>query len=149
MLKLQFRYVEDISPFIGLVNNRGFNLFIGNDEETAIKTDLLYWDAPFLFPPIEEEGVRLATIEDIAAMKLDTISRGGRKKDFWDLSEILETNKISDLLEIYKKKYPWFEVEDVLKGLSDFTIADQMPDPICYKKKDWEEIKDELRRLTI
>lgn len=149
VLKLQFRYVEDISPFIGLVNNRGFNLFIGNDEETAIKTDLLYWDAPFLFPPIEEEGVRLATIEDIAAMKLDTISRGGRKKDFWDLSEILETNKISDLLEIYKKKYPWFEVEDVLKGLSDFTIADQMPDPICYKKKDWEEIKDELRRLTI
>jgi hypothetical protein len=122
-------------------------LFSGKDEETAIKTDILYWDAPFLFPPIEEGGIRLATIEDIAAMKLDTISRGGRKKDFWDLSEILETYKFSDLLEVYKKKYPWFEVEDVLKGLTDFKIADQMPDPICYKNKDWEGIKNEIAKV--
>ncbi|WP_343667216.1 nucleotidyl transferase AbiEii/AbiGii toxin family protein [Chitinophaga sp.] len=148
VLKLQFRYVEDTSPFIGLVNNRGFNLFIGQDEESAIKTDILYWDAPFLFPPIEEERIRLATIEDIAAMKLDTISRGGRKKDFWDLSEILETHRFHDLLEVYKNKYPWFEIEDVLKGLSDFTIADQMPDPICYKNKSWEEIKLEMSKVA-
>ena len=109
ILRLSFRYVEETTPFTGQINNRGFNLFIGDDEETAIKTDILYWDAPFLFPPIEEEGIRLAAIEDIAAMKLDTISRGGRKKDFWDLSDILETFKFSDLLEIYKQKYPWFE----------------------------------------
>ncbi|WPQ64093.1 nucleotidyl transferase AbiEii/AbiGii toxin family protein [Chitinophaga sancti] len=149
ILKFNFQYVEETSPFIGLVNNRGFNLFIGSDEETAIKTDILYWDAPFLFAPIEEEGIRLAAMEDIAAMKLDTISRGGRKKDFWDLSEILETYRFPDLLDVYKKKYPWFEIEDVLKGLSDFTVADQMPDPICYKEKDWEGIKDEVRRLTV
>lgn len=149
VIKLRFRFVEDTSPFIGQENNRGFNLFIGNDEETAIKTDILYWDAPFLFPPIEEDGIRLATVEDIAAMKLDAISRGGRKKDFWDLSNILETYKFSDLLEIYKRKYPWFEAEDVLKGLSDFTVADQMPDPICYKGKNWEDIKNEIRQLAI
>ncbi|MBS0026031.1 nucleotidyl transferase AbiEii/AbiGii toxin family protein [Chitinophaga sp. 22321] len=55
VLKLKFRYVEEMNPFIGptdQINNRGFNLFIGEDEETAIKTDILYWDAPFLFPPI-------------------------------------------------------------------------------------------------
>jgi hypothetical protein len=149
ILRLSFRYVEETTPFTGQINNRGFNLFIGDDEETAIKTDILYWDAPFLFPPIEEEGIRLAAIEDIAAMKLDTISRGGRKKDFWDLSDILETFKFSDLLEIYKQKYPWFEVDDVLKGLSNFTIADLMPDPICYKKKDWETIKHEMSALNI
>ena len=48
VIKFQFRYVEDTSPFTGpanFVNNRGFNLFIGEEEETAIKTDILYWDA--------------------------------------------------------------------------------------------------------
>lgn len=147
VLRLRFKFVEETNPFIGAtgeINNRGYNLFIGEDEDVAIKTDILYWDAPFLYPPIIEEGIRLATIEDIAAMKLDTISRGGRKKDFWDLSEILETHRFHDLLEVYKRKYPWFEIEDVFNGLADFMIADQMPDPICYKNKNWEDIKLEM-----
>lgn len=151
VLKFHFPYVEETNPFIGptgQLNNRGFNLFIGKNEETSIKTDLLYWDAPYLFPPLIEDGIRLATIEDIAAMKLDTISRGGRKKDFWDLSEILKTHNFSDLLDIYKKKYPWFEVGDVLKGLTNFKIADQMPDPVCYKNKDWEAIKNEITKVA-
>ena len=45
---------------------------------------------------------------------------------------------------VYQKKYPWFEINDVIKGLSDFTIAEKMPDPICYKKKNWEAIKAEI-----
>jgi hypothetical protein len=150
VLRFKFPYVEETSAFVGpssQINNQGLYLFIGRDEETAIKTDILYWDAPYLYPPIVEDGIRLATVEDIAAMKLDTISRGGRKKDFWDLSEILETHKFSELLDVYKEKYPWFEVGDVLKGLTDFTIADQMPDPICYKKKDWGTIKAEMVKL--
>ena len=77
-------------------------------------------------------------------MKLDTISKVGRKKDFWDLSDILEEYRLSDLLKVYEQKYPWLEIKDVLKGFSDFTITEQMPDPICYKNKDWETVKDEI-----
>ncbi|RAJ85316.1 nucleotidyltransferase AbiEii toxin of type IV toxin-antitoxin system [Chitinophaga dinghuensis] len=151
VLRLKFSYVEETNPFIGpsnLANNQGLYLFIGQNEETSIKCDILYWDAPFLYPPIIEDGIRLATIEDIATMKLDTISRGGRKKDFWDLSDILESYRFSDLIEIYKEKYPWFAVQDVIKGLSDFTIADLMPDPICFKHKNWEMIKVEMQRIA-
>ncbi|NII25851.1 nucleotidyl transferase AbiEii/AbiGii toxin family protein [Pseudoflavitalea sp. X16] len=146
-VKLQFPYVEETGAITGpadQINNQGLYLFIGDDERTSVKTDILYWDAPFLDPPIEEQGIRLATIEDIAAMKLDTISRGGRKKDFWDLSEILETHRLVDLLAIYQKKYPWHEIKDVFIGLTNFTVADQMPDPVCYKHKNWEAIKAEM-----
>ncbi|WP_308199198.1 nucleotidyl transferase AbiEii/AbiGii toxin family protein [Chitinophaga sedimenti] len=131
--------MEETGAFFGVpdvANDRGLYLFIGENEETAIKTDILYWDAPFLYPVVEEDGVRLAAIEDIAAMKLDAISRGGRKKDFWDLSDILEMFDINELLAIYRRKYPWFEISDVINGLSDFRIADEMPDPICFKKRD-------------
>jgi predicted nucleotidyltransferase component of viral defense system len=31
----------------------------------------------------------MATVEEIIAMKLDVMQRGGRKKDFWDLHELL------------------------------------------------------------
>jgi hypothetical protein len=147
VIKLKFQYVEEISPVVHpseQINNQGLYLFIGKDEETSIKTDILYWDAPFLYPIVEEQGIRLASIEDIAAMKLDTISRGGRKKDFWDLSDILETHSMTTLLEIYQKKYPWFEIKEVVTGLSNFTVADRMPDPLCYKKKNWETVKAEM-----
>jgi len=147
VIKMTFPYVEETNPFLSPTdqgNNLGLYLFIGEDEETSIKTDILYWDAPFLYPEIEEQGIRLATIEDIGAMKLDAISRGGRKKDFWDLSEILKTHSMATLLEIYQQKYPWFEIQDVVNGLSNFAVADLMPDPICYKKKNWDAIKNEI-----
>ena len=147
VIKMTFPYVEETSPFVSTPdqsNNLGLYLFIGKDEETSIKTDILYWDATFLYPAIEEQGIRLATIEDIAAMKLDAISRGGRKKDFWDLSDILKTHSMTTLFEIYQQKYPWFEIKDVVNGLTNFTVADIMPDPICYKKKNWEAIKNEI-----
>lgn len=85
VLRFKFPYVEETSAFVGpssQINNQGLYLFIGRDEETAIKTDILYWDAPYLYPPIVEDGIRLATVEDIAAMKLDTISRVGVRRIF-------------------------------------------------------------------
>ena len=40
-------------------------------------------------------------------MKVDVISRGGRKKDFWDLHELLETNTIVNMLELHRQRYPF------------------------------------------
>jgi hypothetical protein len=81
-------------------------------------------------------------------MKLDVISRGGRKKDFWDLSELLENYRLQDLLILYKGKYPWCPIDDVLKGLKDYSTADKMPDPICLKGKGWEAIKKQISGET-
>jgi len=155
-LRLEFARVinnDDNFPALkSLDNNFGLHLFIG-DQDSLIKTDILNWTDRFLFPFIKDEGIRLATIEEIATMKLDVISRGGRKKDFWDLSEILETHQLASLITLYEKKYPYYEVELILKGLTDFTIADDMPDPICFKGKHWEliqeEMKQEVQRLSV
>ena len=86
----------------------------------------------------------MATTKEIALMKLDTISRGGRKKDFWDMSEIFEHIKFSELLSSYQVKYPYNNIEDVKKGMISFESADNMPDPICLKGKYWELIKEEM-----
>lgn len=81
-------------------------------------------------------------------MKLDTISRGGRKKDFWDLSEILEHISLDSLLTIYPKKYPYYNAEAVKLGLVNFDLANNMPDPICLKGKHWDIIKIEMIKVS-
>jgi Nucleotidyl transferase AbiEii toxin, Type IV TA system len=146
-IKQLFPYVQNDDRFPGLEipeNNYGLHLHVGESEESSIKTDLLNWTDDFFYPAIEIDGIRFATFEELALMKLDTISRGGRKKDFWDLSEILEHKSLDSLLALYPKKYPYYDVEAVKKGLMNFEIADTMPDPICLKGKHWDVIKMEM-----
>jgi hypothetical protein len=85
-LRNRFKYVTTpISIPIGM----GRSYFIGPSEAAAIKLDLYYTD-PFIHPELVIERIRMATLEDIIAMKIDVVQRGGRKKDFWDLHEIME-----------------------------------------------------------
>lgn len=123
----------------------GLHLFVGNNETRLVKLDILNWDEGFLFPVAEIDGIRLASIEEIAIMKLDAIARGGRKKDFWDLSEILGIYNLSALLQLYRQKHPHNDIEAVITGLSNFSTANNMPDPICYKGKNWETIMEEIK----
>ncbi|NTS40205.1 nucleotidyl transferase AbiEii/AbiGii toxin family protein [Flavisolibacter sp. BT320] len=122
-------------------NNIGLYLYVGYSEQDLIKTDILYWDAPFLFDALEEDGIRLASVEEIGAMKLDVISRGGRKKDFWDLVEILSDYSLLHLMEVYKEKYPYNDLADVERGLTNFATAEEVPDPICLRGRTWEGVK--------
>lgn len=149
-IKKEFPFVVNDDQVLGLQleNNLGLHLHVGITEERYIKTDILNWNNDFLFPPEEVEGIRLATFEEIALMKLDTISRGGRKKDFWDLSEILEHRSLASLMLLYPKKYPYYDFIDVKTGLTNFEIAEKMPDPICLKGKHWDLIKAEMIRAA-
>lgn len=135
---------------IQIENNIGLHLHIGIRENPSVKTDILNWTtAEFIYPVLEIDEIRFATVEEIALMKLDTISRGGRKKDFWDMSEILDTYKLQDLLARYPAKYPYSEVQDVINGMTNFQVADQVPDPICLKQKHWDLVKMEMQEAVI
>ncbi|MEZ4997258.1 MAG: nucleotidyl transferase AbiEii/AbiGii toxin family protein [Bacteroidales bacterium] len=59
----------------------GRSYYIGNSEEDCVKLDLFYTDK-FIQDFMLIDGIRIATIEEIIAMKIDVISRGGRKKIF-------------------------------------------------------------------
>jgi len=47
-------------------------------------------------------------------MKLDVIQREGRKKDFWDLHELLSNYGIGNMLELYKQGYPYGHNMDLI-----------------------------------
>lgn len=76
-LKENFKFVD----YLDTIPAMGKSYFIGEDKENTIKLDLYYTDS-YIQPYIEVDGVRMATIEEIIAMKIDVVQRGGRKKIF-------------------------------------------------------------------
>lgn len=137
-LTLNFPYVSTSN--IDLVGF-GKSFYIGDSELDYVKLDLYYTD-PFIRPVKKINNIRLADIEDIIAMKLDVVSRNGRKKDFWDLHELLEQYSISQMLEFYFERYPYGASKDqILKNLIEFEYADNDADPNCLRGKYWDLIK--------
>jgi hypothetical protein len=75
-------------------------------------------------------------------MKVDIIQRGGRKKDFWDIHELMTVYTFEDMVSFHLKRYPYnHNDQEILSKFTDFTKADDDFDPICLKGKIWEIIK--------
>ena len=84
----------------------------------------------------------MASVDDIVAMKMEVITNGGRKKDFWDLHLLHNSYSLEDMLSLYEARYPYdASREECLKGLTNFDVADKDPDPICLESKIWQFIK--------
>lgn len=119
----------------------GRSYYIGDSENSCIKIDLYYRDE-ITDPCDVVDNIRIASLNDVAAMKVDVISRIGRKKDFWDLHELLNTYSIPQMLDLHRKRYEYaHDREQIIANFTDFSSADEEPDPICLKNKEWELIK--------
>lgn len=128
-------YLSNVSPAMGRTYT------IGNDLSNSIKLDIYYTD-PYIQEFIEEDGIRLASVEEIIAMKIDVVQRGGRKKDFWDLHELLGRYNIAQMLDLHELRYPYSHDRDlIIANLQDFSLANREFDPICFRGKHWEFIQ--------
>lgn len=136
-LKDKFEYVDSPDVPVGM----GKSYFIGNSVEDCIKLDLFYTD-PFIQPALTIDNIRLATLGEITAMKIDVVSRGARKKDFWDLHELLDFYSIPQMIQLHEERYPYtHDPNEILRNFTNFETADDDFEPICLKGKYWELIK--------
>lgn len=137
-LRANYSYVDTNNyNIIGM----GKSYYVGKTKEDCIKLDLFYTDK-FIYEIQLIDDIRLASIEDIIAMKIDIVSRGGRKKDFWDIHELKNDYSFEQMLTVHEKRHPYTHNKALIKNnFSDFTIADQDFDPICLREKHWEIIK--------
>ena len=122
----------------------GRSYYLGSSGDENVKVDV-YYHEEMIDPCDVIDNIRFASINDVIAMKVDVISRGGRKKDFWDLHELLEINSIENMMELHRQRYEWtHDRHDILKKFIFFEVADLDPDPICLKGKYWELIKNDF-----
>ncbi len=83
----------------------------------------------------------MASLEDIAAMKLNAIANRGSKKAFWDYAELLNLFRRDEMLAFFAKKYSDENVWHVEKSLSYFEDAEEEPSPRDLKGRTWGDVK--------
>lgn len=112
----------------------------------GIKTDIVSYKYDWLTIPLETEGVCMAQLPDIAAMKLAAITNRGTKKDFIDVYFLLQHFSFQEMLEFYQQKYTDGSIFNVIRSLSYFADAEADPIPRMFHPIDWETIKSFIRK---
>ena len=75
-------------------------------EIDGVQVDCIAHSYPWIRPFVEEEDIRLASMEDICAMKLNDIAGNGtRIKDFVDVAYLSSMYSLRQMLEFYEEKY--------------------------------------------
>jgi predicted nucleotidyltransferase component of viral defense system len=101
--------------------------------DDSIKVSFFTYKAKMINPLIEEDYLNLASLEDIACMKLSAITSRATNKDYIDIYFILQRKDLANLLNKTKKKLPDISLNLILKSLIFF--KDIKIEPIKFKNK--------------
>lgn len=117
-----------------------------------VQASFFYCNYPLIKPLIQKNGLSIASVEDISAMKVISLIQRGLKKDFVDLWAIIKQTEYSlkDIFSYCKEKYgSAFSESIAIKALTYFQDAEEeeMPEGIKYKFP-WDDIKKDLTTFT-
>lgn len=115
------------------------------------KFSMFWYKYPLLEQTTLFEGIQLASLPDIAAMKIHAIEDRGTRRDFVDVYFLAKKYTLEEMLEFYQKKYTVLEdhLYSILRSLDYFEDAEQenqMPKMIIPIV--WEEVKEYFRKET-
>ncbi|MCH6201692.1 nucleotidyl transferase AbiEii/AbiGii toxin family protein [Aquiflexum sp. LQ15W] len=112
-----------------------------------IKVDFIRHPHPIIRPIKEIEGIRFFSNEDIIAMKVQAILGRGKKKDFWDIAELLKHYSVSDFVKFHKEKYNTknllITVPEVITYFGD---GEESEDPVSLKGQTWNSVQKEIKK---
>lgn len=117
----------------------------------GIKTDIIAHRYEWIQPVKEIDGIRMASLEDIAAMKLNAIVNSGQRlKDYFDIHFLLEQRSLGELTAAYAAKYPEMNVTIAKNALLyhkeiDFKVDLELLD----KELKWAEVKKRLKEAVV
>lgn len=119
------------------------------------KFSMFWYKYPLLEQTTLFEGIQLASLPDIAAMKIHAIEDRGTRRDFVDVYFLAKKYTLEDMLEFYQKKYAVLEDHfySILRSLDYFEDAEQEKQmPKMITPITWDEVKayfiKETRRLA-
>lgn len=134
--------LQDILEDFGQVQGQMTSKYIKSFIIDGIRVDFVnYARYPWLDEPVVEDGLRLASPKDIAAMKTYAIQNRGSRKDFIDYYFLLQHFSLKEILGFYAEKYPNYSMFRTRMALTYFEDAEGKDCPPVFVKVDWEEIK--------
>ncbi|MBK8625723.1 MAG: nucleotidyl transferase AbiEii/AbiGii toxin family protein [Saprospiraceae bacterium] len=127
--------VEDKPAFFGIF------CYIGD-----VKVDIVRFPHPLIRPTLEIDGVRMYAPEEIVAMKVQAILGRGKKKDFWDVAELLQHFTVKDFVDFHKEKYSTQNLYiTVPQAITYFDDAEESEDPVSLKGQTWQSVKNTIQ----
>ena len=114
-----------------------------------IKVDFVHF--PHL--PIKKietiDDIRFYSNADIAAMKIQAILGRAKKKDFWDLHELLHHYSLEQIIHWHKQKYPSQMLAiSIPHAITYFVDADETEEPVSFKKQTWTGVKKGIQKAV-
>jgi predicted nucleotidyltransferase component of viral defense system len=141
-----FDYTENLDSMKN--RNLGYSVHVGKNYKETVKIDMFYTNK-FIRPIIEQDGLRLASLEDIAAMKMQAITLRKKKKDFWDVYELLKRFSFDDLLNWGIERNPYeLTKENILKAFDNVENVDDLSDFNSLKGDYWDLIALDLKEIV-
>ena len=110
----------------------------------GVKVDVVNYPYPWLDQAVEEDGVRLASMDDIVPMKLSAAANRGRKKDFIDIAFLLDQYTLGEMFALYQRKFSVTEISNALRGLTYFDTAELDPMPRMFDDLTWDDAKSRI-----
>lgn len=131
------------------LSTQGFFELDREDKDTIlgildrVRISFFRYNYGLINPPVDFEGTKIASEQDIAAMKIDAISSRGSKKDFVDIYFLLQKYSLGELINFFERKYGGIKFNrlHILKSLVYFDDAEKQPEPIMLKEFDWRKAK--------
>lgn len=116
-----------------------------------VKVELMAHRYISLQPTIVLEKIRMSSLEDIAAMKLNAIvGNGTRKKDYIDMYVLLEQDSLSKWLQCYVTKYPDTSITMARNSLVYFEDIDHSEEVELLRDNiPWNYVEARLREANI
>jgi len=138
--------LPSLKPF-SLVGGTSLSLRYGHRSSDDL--DLFY----FPHQPIAEiedvDYIRMYSSADISAMKIQAILGRAKKKDFWDLYELLQHYTLQQLIDWHKQKYPSQMLAiSIPNAITYFTEAEESETPVSFKNQTWKKIKKEISKTV-
>ncbi len=118
-------------------------------EVLGVQVSVIEYSYPLLGPKVSSDsrGLELASLDDIAAMKLSAIANRGSRKDFVDLWILLNRHRsLADYLQLFEEKFKVRDRGHVIRSLVHFDDAERDPPLRLLVDCDWEEVKSDFRR---
>jgi hypothetical protein len=113
----------------------------------GVRVTFLQYQYPLL-KPIEywnEMSCPLASLEDLACMKLSAVAQRGARKDFCDIYALgKNVFSLSQMLGFYQKKFSIRDIGSVLYGLVYFDDAESERMPRMLLDVSWREIRNTI-----
>jgi len=82
-------------------------------------------------------------------MKIQAILGRARKKDFWDIYELLQHYILQQIIDWHKQKYPsQLLAISIPNALSYFTEADDSETTLSFKGQTWDQVKRDISKAV-